>query len=284
MDENLIGYLMNALDPDEHRRTELYLRDNAEARNRLEKLRSALEPLACDRDQPAPPAGLVERTMARLAGAVRPQPLVTPARPRDVAHAPPPWRRVDVLVAAGILVVIGGLGTSGLARLHEHSDRVRCQDNMRQYYQSFTNYANAHEGAIPEITDRPPYNKAGSFVPILAESGQLSPQVMVDCPAAESRNRGPVYAYPLGYRDANGHLHGLRLGDDPAMMPILADWIDAQPHGRGFNVMDLGGNVRFSTIPHIGVGGDHIFMNDEKRIKAGLHRGDSVLAPGETPP
>ena len=65
MDDNLIGYLLNALDPDEHRRTEEYLRGNAEARRKLELLRSALAPLAADAGQPDSPAGLVERTLAR---------------------------------------------------------------------------------------------------------------------------------------------------------------------------------------------------------------------------
>lgn len=287
MNEQLIGYLLNALDPDDHRRTEQYLAENAEARLQLDVLRRALAPLECDRAQPMPPPGLVERTMSRLSGSFQPRPAASRAAPREFVHAPTRWRRIDVFVAAGIMILIGGLGTSGLARLYEHRERVRCQDNMRRYYQSFVNYADTHEGALPAVTDQPPYNKAGSFVPQLQKSGQLAPQVFIDCPAGIRANAAPVYSYPLGYRDAAGRLCGVRLGaaqGDPAVTPILADREDARLHGRGFNVLNLGGDVRFHTDPRIGIDRDHIFMNAENRVKAGLHPRDSVLAPGETPP
>src|SRR5262245_13355380 len=144
MNEQLIGYLLNALDPDDHRRTEQYLADNADARRQLDVLRRALSPLECDRAQPMPPPGLVERTMSRVSGSFRPRPAASRGLIREFVHSPTRWRRVDVAIAAGVMILIGGLGTSGLARLHEHRERVRCQDNMRKYYQSIMGYAGTH--------------------------------------------------------------------------------------------------------------------------------------------
>src|SRR5947209_19083538 len=55
MDENLIGYLLNALDPGTRLETEKYLLRNPDARDNLDRLRSALEPLEADRDTIDPP-------------------------------------------------------------------------------------------------------------------------------------------------------------------------------------------------------------------------------------
>ena len=55
-------------------------------------------------------------------------------------------------------------------------------------------------------------------------------------------------------------------------------------HRGGYNVLFIGGNVRFCTSPNVGVDGDDIFVNQASQVAAGLNRMDSVLAPGHTPP
>src|SRR5581483_8285319 len=67
MDENLVGYALNALDPDGQREVEAYLLTHPAARQRLEAVRQALQPLATDRDAIEPPDGLRIRTLARVA-------------------------------------------------------------------------------------------------------------------------------------------------------------------------------------------------------------------------
>src|SRR5262249_40315229 len=64
MDDQLVGYLLNALDEDARRQVETYLHASPDARRKLESLRTALSPLESDRAHPAPPAGLAERTVA----------------------------------------------------------------------------------------------------------------------------------------------------------------------------------------------------------------------------
>lgn len=78
MQEDLIGYLLGALEPDEMRRAEKWLQENEEAREELAKLERALGFL-CDSgtfgemddrddtvDHERPPADLVSRTLASL--------------------------------------------------------------------------------------------------------------------------------------------------------------------------------------------------------------------------
>ena len=91
-------------------------------------------------------------------------------------------------------------------------------------------------------------------------------------------------AYTLGYRDQEGTLHGLRQGPDGDTLPILSDRPQVVVHGRGFNVLFISGAVRYSTSHNIGVNGDDIFVNDAFKVRAGLHRDDSVLATGDTAP
>ena len=67
MDENLIGYLLDALDSDTRQETEQLLLKNPEARTRLESLRQAMKPLEEDREADRPPPDLWVRTLARVA-------------------------------------------------------------------------------------------------------------------------------------------------------------------------------------------------------------------------
>jgi anti-sigma factor RsiW len=67
MEQDLVGYLLDALDPDTQRQVEKYLNAEPAARQQLEVLRRALDPLACDREHPEPAPGLAFRTLARVA-------------------------------------------------------------------------------------------------------------------------------------------------------------------------------------------------------------------------
>ncbi len=106
----------------------------------------------------------------------------------------------------------------------------------------------------------------------------------------------------MGYQDASGQLHGLRVDhatNDNDLIPVMADrpsfnqvqgvFVDATPNSRnhdskGQNVLYLGGAVRFVTNPRIGAYGDDIYLNQQNRIAAGLHRLDAVLGASDFKP
>jgi hypothetical protein len=106
----------------------------------------------------------------------------------------------------------------------------------------------------------------------------------------------------MGYQGASGELHGLRFDTvlmDNDLIPVMADrpsfdqtqgvFAEASPNSRnhdakGQNVLYLGGAVRFVTTPRIGAYGDDIYLNEQNRIAAGLHRLDTVLGASDFTP
>src|SRR2546423_14984221 len=108
MDKTLIGYVMNALDEPELRQVEECLQNDADAAATIAHLRQSLAPLAADAEACEPPPGLVLKTLAHVAEHACSN---LPKAPRVYAFAaeatPRRWlRRPDVLVAAGVLVLI----------------------------------------------------------------------------------------------------------------------------------------------------------------------------------
>jgi hypothetical protein len=73
MDENLVGYLLQSLDPETQAQVEDYLHSHPEAQARLERLRQALEPLAANNEEVAAPPGLWVRTLAHIAAGSPPR-------------------------------------------------------------------------------------------------------------------------------------------------------------------------------------------------------------------
>jgi hypothetical protein len=212
MDENLVGYLLNALDPDTHREVEAYVQGNPDAQHRLELLRRALQPLAADADEEEPPPGLGMRTLGyiarnqcRQAGnapEAAPTNLDSPAwlsirapQPRPSQRLGPGrswWRRADVLVAAVLLIAVFGTVVSLLPGLWTRQQIYACQNNLRLFHQALMAYSDHHGGAFPKVEADPPRNVAAVFVPILHDSGVLPNEVTVNCPANGARRPAPV--------------------------------------------------------------------------------------------
>lgn len=316
MDENLIGYLLEALDEPERRQVEAYLRFHPEAQARLETLRGALTPLALDSEAPAPPPGLALRTLARVAE----------VRARPLPKAPPPsrrhassWRgprRADLLAAAVLMIFLGGVTGPLLVKYWHLQGRQACADNLRQYGEMLQMYGANHDGQMPQVAQDGARAYAAAFVPTLKEAGCFSnyPQPVCD---SYGRRSGPIpsigdvdrardnpdperfpqqarqlagnYAYSLGYR-TDGRLHGLNVKD--SSQPIMADHrplsaigSNSPNHGgRGQNVLYVGGNVNWLTSPSNGCHDNDIYLNRTGKVAAGVDRDDAVLGPGEAQP
>jgi hypothetical protein len=250
MDENLVGYLLKALDGETQREVEAYLCAQPEAAKKLELLRQALQPLAADSQPITPPPGLRMRTLARIAEyRCRDFPRAFVAPP---IHSRSPartwWRRADVLVAAAVLLVVLPLIPPGLNRLRQQHGITECKNNLHNIYMALWNYSDRHGGALPRVEEQPPRHVAGIVFPILREENLLGSDVSAGCPAMGSypppaisveemqrqMEMGPkefrqcarqligCYAYTLGYRDSQDHLRGLRFGSNDHL-PIMAD-------------------------------------------------------------
>jgi hypothetical protein len=220
-----------------------------------------------------------------------------------------------VLVAAALLIVVGGLGAAWLVRSHQAYHQVECANNLRQFDAALENYADLHNGQYPWVGAEPPKNFAGSFVPALNESGVMPSGLSVDCPGDPPRPPSALtfadlermyrekpdefestirrlaggYAYSLGYKDPAGFgLLGLTRASDDGL-PIMADapsglgGNDVRPGnspnhgGTGQNVLFKGGNVRFLTT-------SAIYCNGEGRVAAGHSAQDAPVGRSDARP
>jgi prepilin-type processing-associated H-X9-DG protein len=298
-DEDLIGYIVGALDADHAVAVESHLREHPGAARRVERLRLLLAPLEAERLPGPAPAGLAERTVNRLAAhlAAR-EPLATPAR-RTLTRAPreePETRavggrfRLDVVIACGIVLVVGGLVFSTIGKVRARNEMLACQNTLRVTHAGLAGYADTQNGRYPQIA---PGATAESF------AAALKPHVPVNfrpaCPACPAPSN---YTYHLGYRAPAGELVGMCrpavTAPEPSdLVPISADYPLAGtspaegplcPHTGGLNVLFAGGYVRTSTSVLIGPNGDHIFQNLFGAVGAGVNREDVVLGrPGDRP-
>ena len=224
-------------------------------------------------------------------------------------EAPPRrwFRRADVLVAAALLLMAGGVCVPAVVRQWGRYHAQSCRNNLAAFGESLQAYADLHDGQFPQARAvAGPRGVAGVYVPVLHEAGLLPATVSVTCPAegrrpasgitladlegmrrtqpcaydAAVRELSPGYAYSLGY-EQDGALIGPRrgLGD---LQPILADQSpeagNSPNHGgAGQNVLFIGGHVRWCSGRNVGENGDDIYLNQHFQVLAGLRRSDTVL-------
>jgi hypothetical protein len=320
--DDLPGYLFDLLDPDERAAMAARLATDPDATARLARLRAVLPPLPADAF-PDPPPELALRTLARVAEyvvATEPRRSANPTPVEVIAADVAPNRatrrrlpltdrpetrtvggrfRIELVVAAGIGLVGIGLGATFVMKARQQSATVACQANLMTLHQGLGGYADVNGGRFPEVgTEAHPV--AASFVSALAEAGQVPPGFRPACPAAggtpvvDARTIPTTavgYAYTLGHRGADGLVLGPRraLGSDEEndLIPVCADipaGAAGAPHSHGQNVLYAGGNVRFTTVPTVGVNGDDIYRNLLGRVAAGVDRADAVLGVGSDRP
>jgi len=296
MEDDLLGYVLHALDAESERRVEAYLHDHPEAQATVQSWQQTLEMLSADTEQAEPPRDLVGRTIARVAEyRCRPLPYA-PAESLGRYAGRGWWRRADVLVAASILLCAALLTFPALNMIRFRHDRLACENNLREIGLALRQYADqphqGGEGRFPDIVhafDRQVMRvdghriAAGLFAPMLVQAGNLTtdrlatlrcpgrgegaaePFVDLDAlagmPATEFRARAaalvPAYAYTLGYSDG-GEIHGLSRSD--GVLPIAADCPALSPDG-----LPIGGN----SLNHGGRGQNVLFTDGHVEWNAG---------------
>lgn len=306
MRDELLGYLLEALDDHDRARVEETLaREPALARD-LETLKRGLAPLGADDKHHEPPAKLAQRTceFVRYRAAI----LVEPPS-RGAGR----WRMQDLSVAAGIFVAATLLFLPAFSHSRFNAQLASCQNNLRMIGLALLNYSQRHGEHFPEVPMRNSIAVAGNFASRLVDTGFLEcPQTLV-CPSSPivSSGRfvlpkckqleaasapelgryadvlGGSYAYTLGYQEGdqyhaprNGHRGDyVVMADDPGSPG--AKYTSPNHCGRGQNIWCEDGHVDFLTTCKLNArGGDDIFTNDDGRVAPGKHRDDSVVVPG----
>lgn len=311
MREQLIGYLLDALDPDERRNFEERLLEDAALRDELERVRGCLELLEEDAGGFEPPAGLAERTCRNVSLQSAPTPASVP--PDESRWSLREWITGVSVLAASLFVLFPAISESRFkAGVNE------CQDKLRGLGFALAQFAEndaERPGCFPYVPPEGNLSFAGLYAPRLMQAGYVEeagdftcPEVLLGdprprrVPTSEEliyatlaqrsellRQMEGFFGYTLGVR-INGHYQPVRNQGRPGFA-LLADapssWLDGRPGvshgGRGVNVLYEYGNVRFVHVCPQGEARFNdlflVYLNDEGRAAAGVHLEDAVVVP-----
>ena len=249
-DEDLLGYLIGALEPDELTAIETRLQSSPETRERLKELRRSLLPLEAALEPGFPPLGLAERTIALLkshlaaleANALPASDVLAPSTPvlaidqplnpaalrvaeaverapdRSLPRAPrdePEIRRIGGRFRPDLLVACG-IAFFACGLLFTAIGKARSQYQLLACQANLRTLHVALTGYAETHDGRYPQisadSTADSFAATLDEAGQLPAGSRVGCPAEPSRltQDAVAYTYSLGFVTPTGGLVGLR--------------------------------------------------------------------------
>ena len=317
--DQILRYAMNIHESAEVAEIKRRLLSDPEAQAHLEVMRKSLNLLNEDRASDPPSFNLAKKTILRIKGA-KTQTIQLKQKNQSLyqtGNYRNSIRRFDLLVAAGLLIIISGVLAPWLHQTRTQAEKLACANNMREFHKSFQHYASLQpDGKFPFVEPNGARSFAGVYIPTLRQHGLLGDYHSVSCPANQrklptetnleqlasmyqnksnpgyqrlTRDSGGDYAYSLGYNN-QGSLAGLS-NKSPDDSPILADKNNpatstmAYNHGgSGNNVLYVGGHVRWLPTRKQNSIGDDIFLNEDHKILAGKHFQDHVLAPSHARP
>lgn len=202
-DEDLIGFALGALEPAEQARVAAALQVNPILRERLAEIKAALTPLEeIFEEDSTPPAGLAERTMARIADEPDLQPLSPDSKVpvQKVADRIRPsnggyefddtktgFRFWDSLALSASFLLLASLFFPALLNGRSHARRVECSYNLSSLASLLTQYASlATEGRIPEVEKSGYRSFAGIYAVQLNDAYLLEDTKQLWCPSMVS--------------------------------------------------------------------------------------------------
>ncbi|QDT12959.1 hypothetical protein [Planctomycetes bacterium K23_9] len=203
MHEDLLGYLLGALEPHEMRRVAKLLRDDPAARDELARIEASLRPLEEDYQPPAGPSeDLVARTLASLpplptaddsvlSSSEEDQTIESPAQlvpmgnvsglsPRSTSS----WMDwVSGCVAVAILL---GLLLPAIAQGRFESRKIACQDQLREFGIALSSFVTLNpKEHLPAVSPQGPEAFAGIYAVRLHDAGLLDNPSLRWCPSMD---------------------------------------------------------------------------------------------------
>ncbi len=202
MYEDLLGYLLGALEPHEMRRVARLLRDDPAARAELDRIEQALLPMeeAYEPVEPPPP-DLLARTMAALpplpaAEQSSPSEADTPVTlaPMNSGVEPPSestFSWMDWVSGSLAVAVLLGLLLPALAQGRFESRKVACRDQLRQFGTALTRFVTRNQQQrLPAVSERGPEAFAGVYAVRLYDVGLLDDPSLRWCPSQNMPDPG----------------------------------------------------------------------------------------------
>ena len=307
MRDELVGYLMGALDAPEMKRVKQRLAEDSQLQREADVLQRGIQPLEHDRQLYEPPSDLLRSTLAHVEARGKTVSL-SPRRDLHGQSSRGRWSMADVVVAAGVCLAAVMLFFPAVIHSRHITRLNACKMNQQHLHQALAQYSSRNRDQLPFVSSQ---DTAGIYAPILNDAGLISKAALVHCPERNNktavpeipsvqmvrnatgpqlakirRKMGGSYAYVLGYVDANGKLHPIKLRNRKHFA-LLADAIGQDgklgAHGKGHNVTFEDGHIQLMKTSET-ESGDDIFRNDQGAVAAGLHSEDAVLGSSSTRP
>ncbi len=189
-DQQLLGYLLGALDDEEQEWLDARLERDPRCREALTRWRQRLAPLSALRPEFEPPPGLAWRTCRLVAvqGPVRPS-----AAPRRADCMTPdysvPGRRglaawPDLIAVGVVLAVTFTLVLPAIDGSRMLSRVASCQNGLQQFGLALEQYGHTHRDALSRLAGGGRLTTAGLFASELLKQGAAAANDRPPCPDA----------------------------------------------------------------------------------------------------
>jgi hypothetical protein len=230
------------------------------------------------------------------------------------------WSLADMAVAAGIFLAATTLLFPALQQSRNSARIAGCQNNLRQLGTSLAEYSHFNCNYFPSIPSAGKLAAAGLYAVQLAEKQLLPEEQLLICPntqlAAQPENcdafhvprrkelegasgtqlaclqkkMGGSYGYTLGYMQ-DGEYRSVR-NQGRTNFAIMADAPSLNTEGRrslnhggcGQNVLYEDGHVKYVTNCMQEENADHLYLNDDGLMAAGVHEQDSTIGSSQSSP
>ena len=314
MEFDLVGFVMGALESEEHAQIEQALEDDEELQQQLDLIRKALRPLESYR-YCEPPAGLADATQSYVFEQIDLH-KVAPASFRSfsplasaerTAGKSTSWRLKDFLVLSVVLLCMAMLVSPAIYNSRFVAGKLACQDNLQHLYRGMHNYSLTNNGMYP-TTPVSNVSISGIQAPILREQTDIE-ETRFFCPTAPETfewrqqgipavqtvvdatpetldklaHMGGTYGYNIGHQD-RGKIRPVRHQGRP-YFALMADRPTGDSVSRrsmnhdgiGQNVLFEDGHVEFLRETKERTLGDLYFVSDRGRVEPGMHIKDALI-------
>lgn len=205
MHEDLLGYLLGALEPHEMERVAAFLKQNPDARRQLVEIQRSLRPLE-DSYEPGqtPPSDLIARTLGQIPSLPQPDQQFPPANPAAAGlndhpaglpsmcssdHRPRSrsitWLDMAAISAAAAIVL--ALLVPAIANGRFEARRTACQNQLRGLGIAITTFVTRNEqNRLPAVSQSGPEAFAGVYAVRLSDLGLLDNQDTRWCPSLDA--------------------------------------------------------------------------------------------------
>lgn len=196
--EQLLGYLLGALDHDEVEAVELLLSQRPDLHEELDQLRDLLDPLDDIPSEERPPASLVERTcnLVEFHAAREGEPGFGIESTSGPSHGEPPaivtsdnpavqseWTFADMFVAVGVCLSLSLLFLPALAASRDQARTMQCSNQLQTLGLALHSYFDTF-GSLPAIPTTGDHSFSGIYASRLRECQLLEDDSLVVCPSS----------------------------------------------------------------------------------------------------